>query len=82
MDERHLSLRAKPAYWGGKPHLDGVDIVFLAEGEMDSGVEPFLRGEIDCLEAGSSRRSTGSSAIRTPASTASRSSTSRSSGWA
>lgn len=50
----HLMLHANPTYWGGKPHLDGVEIVFLPEGAMDTGVEPFLRGEIDLFEAGSS----------------------------
>lgn len=50
----HLSLKASPSYWGGKAHLDGIEIAFLAEGEMDAGVERFLRGEIDLFEAASS----------------------------
>src|SRR5262249_37597329 len=49
----HLSLRASPVYWGGKAHLDGIDITFLREGEMDSGVERFVRGETDLFEAAS-----------------------------
>lgn len=49
----HLSLKANPSYFNGRPHLDGVEIDFLRNGEMDSGVEPFLRGDIDLLEAGS-----------------------------
>ena len=49
----HLTLTASPTYWGGRAHVDGIDIGFLPEGEMDAGVESFLRGEIDLFEAGS-----------------------------
>jgi ABC-type transport system substrate-binding protein len=49
----HLSLRANSRHWGGRPHLDGVDIGFLPEGDMDSAVDRFLNGEIDLFEASS-----------------------------
>jgi len=49
-DEAGMRLEANPDHFRGRPHLDAVEILFLAPDEMDAGSARFERGEIDVLE--------------------------------
>ncbi len=45
-----LRLVANPDYFGGKPHLDSLEIVFVGPAGSERAVDRYARGEVDALE--------------------------------
>lgn len=49
-DAHRLRLVAHSAYFGGRPHLDAVEIEFDPSSNGDAGVAEFLHGGLDAVE--------------------------------
>lgn len=49
---RGLRLVANRGYFGAKPHLRAVNLLFFEDDERDLGLERYLTGELDALQPG------------------------------